>query len=74
MYYFTDQRPGESDILTAVKNGKLTITTFDGEVIFSQDAPPGGWTHELVVQVQPEGQRWGAEAYLDHQWIGSTEA
>ncbi|WP_293648914.1 hypothetical protein [Pantoea septica] len=73
MYYITNQQPGEPDMLTPLKDNKLVIKTLEGTVIYSQDAPEKGWTHELLAEVQPQGMEYGAEAYLDNVWIGSTE-
>lgn len=73
MHYITDQRAGEPDILTPVKNSRLTIRSLDGQIIHSQAAPDNGWTHLLLCEVQPEGMESGADAWLDEVWIGSTE-
>lgn len=73
MYYITEQRAGEPDILTPVKNGKLTIRSLDGPIIHTQAAPDNGWTHLLLCEVQPEGMESGADAWLDNVWVGSTE-
>ncbi|HAZ6178585.1 TPA: hypothetical protein J8G71_004956 [Escherichia coli] len=73
LHYITDQRPGEPDILTPVKHSRLIIKSLEGNEIYNQKAPDGGWTHELLSKVQPEGMQDGANAYLENQWIGSTE-
>ncbi|EBK3897056.1 hypothetical protein JYC24_004628 [Escherichia coli] len=73
LHYITDQRPGEPDILAPVKHSRLIIKSLEGYEIYSQEAPDGGWNHELLNKVQPEGMQDGADAYLENQWIGSTE-
>ncbi|MBK4772801.1 MAG: hypothetical protein FT726_24670 [Pantoea sp. Morm] len=73
MHYCTDQRAGEPDILMPIKNGKLIIRSLEGQIIHSQAAPENGWTHLLLCEVQPEGMEFGADAWLDDVWIGSTE-
>ncbi|HCA3195763.1 TPA: hypothetical protein MN540_005071 [Klebsiella pneumoniae] len=71
--FITDQRPGEPDILTPVKHGRLVIRDLAGDEIFARNAPETGWTHELLVEVQPSCCEGGANAYLNNSWIGSTE-
>lgn len=73
MHYITDQRLGEPDILTPVKHSRLIIKSLEGHEIYSQEAPDDGWTHERLSKVQPEGMQYGADAYLENEWIGSTE-
>lgn len=73
MHYITDQRAGEPDILTLVKNGELTIRSLHGQIIHTQAAPDNDWTHLLRCEVQAEGMESGADVWLDDIWIGSTE-
>ncbi|EPN9162967.1 hypothetical protein ACT4EA_004163 [Escherichia coli] len=71
--YITDQLPGEPDILTPLKHGQLVIRSLAGDEIFTRNAPETGWTHELLVEVQPSCCEDAANAYLNDSWIGSTE-
>ena len=71
--YITDQRPGEPDILTGIENGTLEIRSLTGGLILTIAAPNTGWTHESLDSVQPEEAMFGADAYLDEHWVGSTE-
>ncbi|EOR7868432.1 hypothetical protein FYL99_RS25905 [Escherichia coli] len=71
--YVTDIQEGETDILTPLKRFPLVIRALDGTKLHMQDAPDQGWTHEALAAVQPDGVNEGADAYLNAQWIGSTE-
>jgi hypothetical protein len=71
--YITDIKEGEPDILTPLKRFPLVIRSLDGTKLHMQAAPEQGWTHEALTSVQPEGVNDGADAYLNAQWIGSTE-
>lgn len=73
MHYITDHRAGEPDILTPIKNSRLTIRSLDGQIIYSQAAPDNGWTHLHLCEVQPEGMEASADAWLDDVRVGSTE-
>ncbi|WP_394522020.1 hypothetical protein C1N60_23320 (plasmid) [Pantoea sp. SGAir0184] len=72
--YITDVKPGEPDILKAHLQSTLVIKTLDSATeIFSQVAPESGWTHAILSNIQPQNLFYGADAYLDGCWIGSTE-
>jgi len=71
--YVTDQRTGEPDILTPLRFATLVIRDLQGATLNTVNAPENGWTHEILCVVQPPEIREGAEAYLNEQWIGSTE-
>lgn len=74
--FVTDCRPGESDILDAVRMEPLKLADLQGRLIASHVAPAGGWTHEALQRVAAalESQcAAGAEAYIGEQWVGGTE-
>ena len=71
--YITDIIAGETDILTPLKHYPLMIHSLDGVKLHMQPAPEHGWTHDTLTAVQPEGVKFGADAYLNEHWIGSTE-
>lgn len=71
--YITDQRPGETDVLTGFEQGTLEVCDLAGNTLLTVAAPKAGWTHESLSAVQPEDAFYGAEAYLNGNWIGSTE-
>lgn len=73
IHYITDQKPGETDVLSDLRFSKLIIRSLEGEELFSQDAPETGWTHDLLCMIQPDSIGYGADAYLNGSWIGSTE-
>ena len=76
IYFVTDRRPGERDILPGVAHEPLSVTSLDGSLITTTQPPPGGWTHD---RLQEEAQRLadatrdGADAWLGTTWVGSTE-
>jgi len=72
----TDQRPGEPDLLTSLKHAPFEIRSLAGDVLTKVPAPVYGWTHEQLLVVSAEHEkntRDGADAFLDGQWVGSTE-
>lgn len=74
----TDIKPGETDILSAVKHEKLVVTNLDKKTLASYSPPTNGWTTSVlwyvVEHVIPESLvDKGADAYLGEQWVGSTE-
>ncbi|EKC8296400.1 hypothetical protein OQD07_005000 [Escherichia coli] len=71
--YVGDVKPGEIDILTQNQHYPLVISSLEGEKIYMQAAPKEGWTHETLQVIQPDCVKNGADAYLNEQWIGSTE-
>lgn len=71
--YIVDTRTGEVDILSNLKQGSLVIRALDGVELYRQQAPQEGWTFEELSAIQPEGVQNGADAFLDEQWVGSTE-
>lgn len=76
IHFWTDRRPGESDILAAVKHETLVVATIEGASLCRSAAPAGGWTHELL-QEKAQGLATltgnGANARLGHRLVGSTE-
>ena len=76
IYFITDCRPGEPDILTPLRHQPLRITTLDGTHITTLQAPAAGWTHKLLehhARRLTHDTRDGADAWLASRWIGSTE-
>ena len=76
--YITDRRPGEPDILAGIEHCTLEIRDLaghdlTGRVLLEVPAPQAGWTHESLNAVQPPESKAGADAYLNGNWIGSTE-
>lgn len=72
----TDQRPGESDLLSTVKHQAFEIRSLTGTVLVTVTAPVSGWQHEQLLAVAMEHEaitRDGADGYLGGQWVGSTE-
>ncbi len=72
----TDQRPGESDLLSTVKDKAFEIRSLSGTLLVTVTAPGSGWTHEQLMAVAMEHEaltRDGADGYLGGQWVGSTE-
>lgn len=74
--FITDVRPGETNILTSIRYSRLLVTSLEGEVLSSLPAPQQGWTTQTL-NAEAERliplTRWGADAYLGHHWVGSTE-
>ncbi len=52
--YVTDQRPGESDILSGNAFADLEIRDSDGHILLKMPAPESGWTHESLT-LTPRG-------------------
>ena len=74
--FYTDQWPGEPDILTPLKRHTLHIRTLDGDPIVSLNPPESGWTHDRLVQIATEHRTLthdGADAFLGDEKVGSTE-
>lgn len=74
--FVTDVRPGETDILTPVKNEKLKVTDLDGRLVVVVESPVEGWSDELLWQwseILQQATEDGADAYLGGVWVGSTE-
>lgn len=72
----TDRRAGEPDLLAAIRHGKLEIKALDCSTVMEVDAPDEGWTHEKLTDTVEEVDvllQSGVEAYLNGDWIGSTE-
>lgn len=72
----TDRRAGEPDLLATILHGKLELKALNGSKIMEVDAPVDGWTHEMLsatVKAVDNLLQYGADAYLDGDWIGSTE-
>ena len=77
IWFRTDIRTGEPDILIPLKDATLAIATLDGASLCRSDPPEDGWTHDRL-QASAEGlavlTSGGANAYLGSALVGSTEA
>lgn len=81
MYLITDQQPGEPAILTnALRFAYVTIKTLEGAEVLKIAPPFKGWDHQRLEQVMaetrllmPDQFEQGVDAYLENQFIGSTE-
>lgn len=83
IYLVTDTRPGEQELLKENQFSALKIMVTDGsdqdQVFKCEPSKSIGWTHELIDQVLSESAEiWyvsghAYDAYLDNNWIGSTE-
>ena len=78
IYFSTDHRPDETDILTPIKDLTLVIKDIDDSPIFVVAAPPGGWTHALLDTrarklLECVVSR-GANAFVGTVYVGTTEA
>lgn len=73
IYYLSYSRPGVQAPLSGIEHERLVIKSFDGSIIYSQEAPENGWTHDLLKNVQPVELMDVADAYLGETLIGSTE-
>lgn len=71
--YIVDVRPGETDILGPVRHGILFIKYLDGAPLLIQWPPEEGWTFKTLDKVQPAGVEFGADAFVNGVWVGSTE-
>ncbi len=73
--YITDILPGETDILTPIKNGTLELTAEDGRTLQRTPAPPvAGWSHEVLMERYSKVDFLGVvDAYISDVWVGSTE-
>lgn len=72
----TEQRPGEPDVLSAVKYEAFEIRSLAGDVLKAFAAPAAGWTRQQLMTVAYEHEpitRDGADGYLGGEWIGSSE-
>lgn len=74
--FVTDRRPGEPDLMAALRMETLKVVDLDGGAILAREAPAGGWTHDelerIAVAIEPDCLA-GADAFLGPQWVGSTE-
>lgn len=76
--FVTDVKEGETDILSGYENKVLSIIDLDGKPIIDVTPASGPWNHarlcEIGVKLELLGlTQEGAEAYLEDQWVGSTE-
>lgn len=77
MYFVTDTRPGEPDVLSGLENETLRVISMDG-VLLVEIKPDLPWTHERLAglplrDLAGEMLDDGADAYLGNKWVGSTE-
>ncbi|MEZ9455893.1 hypothetical protein AB4586_19540 [Vibrio sp. 10N.222.49.E4] len=66
--------PAEPDLMEGRTLDPLRILSLEGVEMVQYHAPKSGWTHDALecvdyFSVSPDG--W--DAYLDEQWIGSSE-
>ena len=76
IYFITDRRPGEPDILPSLVHQPLRITSLDGAPIRTIQPPTDGWTHDRLEREArnlAEITKNGADAWLGTTWVGSTE-
>ncbi|WP_241176650.1 hypothetical protein [Citrobacter portucalensis] len=73
IHYWVKVRPGETDILAPLRHGVLAIKYLDGAPLLFHWPPEEGWTFETLDKVQPCGVEFGADAYINDVWIGTTE-
>lgn len=71
--FITDVKNGEPDILKPIKEQELTLYSESG-IILTVNAPKGGWTHDLLVQLYSHIKFvTEVNAKVAGVWIGSTE-
>lgn len=64
--------PHEPDLLLGNEHKTLCFfTESDPQKTVCIEPPKGGWTHTNLEAVIPPEDVW--DAYLGHQWIGSSE-
>lgn len=64
----------EPDLLLGCEFKSLKITDLDNSVVALFPAPIGGWTHDKLEAVDCDKYApFGWEAFLDNDWIGSSE-
>ncbi|WP_286241148.1 hypothetical protein [Neptuniibacter halophilus] len=73
--FITDQQNREPDILSQLVQKPLHLRTLEGMHLMTVHAPAGGWTHDTLTDLRFNEQiiSEGVDAYLDDQWVGSTE-
>lgn len=77
----TDQWPGEPDILTGHRDKALVIRGLIDKREIIRILPTTPWTHQSLVEVAEQLDQMlgevfdqeGADAYLEDNFIGSTE-
>ncbi len=81
IYFITDQRPGEKDVLAGNERHPLVIRSCSDRRELIRVLPTSPWTHEqldttgtqLRALLEAEFTHEGADAFLGQQWVGSTE-
>lgn len=78
IYFVTDQWAGEPDILAPVRHEILYIKDLSGDLIVEICPADKVWTHKALLDIAKalsDGEMCedGANAYLGHEWVGSTE-
>jgi hypothetical protein len=73
IHYWVKAIPGETSILDPLRHSVLAIKYLDGAPLLFQWPPEEGWTFEILDKIQPRGVEFGANAYINDVWIGTTE-
>ncbi|AKE62337.1 hypothetical protein F384_26455 (plasmid) [Citrobacter amalonaticus Y19] len=60
-------------MLDPLRHSVLAIKYLDGAPLLFQWPPEEGWTFEILDKIQPRGVEFGANAYINDVWIGTTE-
>ncbi len=64
----------EPDLLKGHEQAVLWIVDLDGRGLAQYSPPSSGWTHETLELIgETLSARCGWEAYLNNQWVGSSE-
>ncbi|EGQ9284290.1 hypothetical protein F7U66_00285 [Vibrio parahaemolyticus] len=65
---------GEEDLLIGHENEVLIIMNLDQIPVKRISPPNGGWTHDELEKVDYYGiSPDGWDAFIGHQWMGSSE-
>lgn len=67
------QSPGERDLLGGFEWAALKLVDDDGGELARYPAPAAGWTHDALEALERDFPAALWDAYLDDQWIGSSE-
>ena len=59
--------------ITPLKTATLVIAGIPHSPVYCSAAPVGGWTRELLVAKLSPFAAYGANAFLDGRFVGSTE-
>lgn len=65
--------PRENDLLHGYEWGSLKLVGDDGKELARFPAPSSGWTHDALEAIVRDFHAPLWDAFLDDQWIGSSE-